>query len=130
MKLLYLSLLFLLTFVLQNAPDPIDKTAGLLKNGNIEELSKNFASTIYITIKGDENNYSSAQAKLILTNFFDQNPPQGVTILHRITSSSKYNYGVIILTTGGGVYRIAFSLKNNNGKFELTEMSIEAEKTK
>jgi len=130
MKLLYLSLLLLSPFVLQNTGDPIEKTAALLRNGNIGELSKYFAGTVDLTIKGEENNYSDVQAKLVLTNFFDQNPPQAIKILHRITSSAKYNYGVVILTTTNGTYRIAFSLKNNNGKFEMTEMRIEAEKAK
>lgn len=130
MKLLYLSLLFLLTFILQNTGDPIEKTAELLRNGNITELSKYFAATVDLTIKGEENSYSDAQAKLVLTNFFDKNPPQAVKILHRITSSAKYHYGVVILNTTNGTYRVAFSLKNNNGKFELTEMRIEDEKTK
>ncbi len=130
MKLLYLSLLFLLTFILQNTGDPIEKTAELLGNGNITELSKYFAATVDLTIKGEENSYSDAQAKLVLTNFFDKNPPQAVKILHRIASSAKYHYGVVILNTTNGIYRVAFSLKNNNGKFELTEMRIEDEKTK
>jgi hypothetical protein len=130
MKLLYLSLLLLSPFVLQNTGDAIEKTADLLRTGNIGELSKYFASNVDLTIKGQENNYSDAEAKVILTNFFDQNPPREIKILHRITSSVKFQYGVVILTTSNGIYRVAFSLKNNNGKFELTEMRIETEKTK
>ncbi len=130
MKLLYLTLLLLSPFVLQNTGDPIEKTAELLRNGNVGELSKFFASMVDITIKGEENNYSDVEAKTVLTNFFDQNPPQAVKALHRITSSAKFQYGVVILTTTNGAYRVAFSLKNNNGKFELTEMRIETEKAK
>ena len=130
MKLLYLSLLLLSPFVLQNTGDPIEKTAALLRNANIDELSKYFASTVDITIKGEENSYSDVESKVILTNFFAQNQPTTVKILHRITSSAMYQYGVVILTTNNGVYRVAFSLKNNKGKFELTEMRFEAEKAK
>jgi hypothetical protein len=130
MKLLYLSLLLLSSFVLQNTGDPIEKTADLLRTDNISELSKYFASNVDLTIKGQENNYSDTEAKVVLINFFDQNPPREVKILHRITSSAKYQYGVVILTTSNATYRVAFSLKNNNGKFELTEMRIETEKAK
>ena len=35
-----------------------------------------------------------------------------------------------MLNTSNGTYRIAFTLKNINGKFELNELRIEAEKTK
>ena len=130
MKLLYLSLLLFSPFVLQNTGDPIEKTAALLRNANISELSQYFALNIDLTIGGEENNYSNTQAKTILTNFFNENQPKTVKVLHRITSSDKFHYGVIIMTTANSTYRIAFSLKNNQGKFELTEMRIEPEKTK
>jgi Domain of unknown function (DUF4783) len=130
MKLLYLSLLLLSPFVLQNNGDPIEKTAALLRSANIDELSQYFASTVDITMKGEEASYPGAEAKVILANFFAQNQPKAVKILHRITSSAKFNYGVVILTTDNGVYRVAFSLKNNKGKFELTELRFEVEKAK
>jgi hypothetical protein len=130
MKLLYLCLLLLSPIVLQNTGDCIGETATLLRDANIGELSKYLASTVDITMKGEENNYSDAEAKVILANFFSQNQPRAVKILHRITSSAKYHYGVVILATSNGTYRVAFSLKNNKGKFELTEMRFEAEKAK
>jgi Domain of unknown function (DUF4783) len=120
----------LLSFVFANVEDPIDKTAELIKRGDIHELAKNFASTIELNIIGDENIYSSTQAELILTNFFKNNQPKSVKILHRISSNPNYHFAVLVLTTVNVVYRTSFSLKNINGQFELNELRIEIEKTK
>jgi hypothetical protein len=131
MKLLYLLLLILpLPFVFAIDTDPIDKTAELIKQGNIHELAKNFSSTIELTIMGEENNYSNTQAETALNDFFSQHQPQSVKILHRISSNPNFRFAVIILTTNNGVYRTSFSLKNVKDHFELTELRIEAQKTK
>ncbi|MDB5134644.1 MAG: hypothetical protein JWP37_1247 [Mucilaginibacter sp.] len=131
MKLLYLFLLMLpFSFVFADQADPIDITAELIKHGNIAGLSKNFASTVELTVLGEENIYSKEQAEQILTNFFKLNQPRSVSVLHRITSNPNYRFGVIIINTNNGVYRISFSLKNIKDHFELNELRIEAEKTK
>jgi hypothetical protein len=132
MKLLYLFLLMLpLSFVFAHTTDdPIDKTAELIRQGNVHELAKSFASSIELTLPEQENTYSSAQAEQILSNFFKQNQPQAVKILHRVTSNANYRFAVVLLTTNNGVFRTSFSLKSNGGKFELNELRIETEKTK
>ena len=131
MKRFYLLLLLLpLAFVSANEEDSIDTTAQFIKQGNIHELAKSFSPTIELTIMDEENVYSNAQAELILTNFFKRCQPKSFKMLHRITSNANYRFAVLILTTNNGVYRTSFSLKNNKGRFELSELRIEAEKTK
>ena len=131
MKLLYLFLLILpLPFVFANAVDPIDKTAGLIQQGDIHALSKDFSPTVELTIMGEGDVYSSAEAETKLNDFFTQHPPKSVKILHRICSNPNFRFGVLILTTNNGVYRTSFSLKSTNGRFELNELRIESQKTK
>jgi hypothetical protein len=131
MKLLYLFLLILpMPFALVVPEDIIDKTAELIKQGNVSELAKIFSPSVEMTILDQEDIYSTAQAELILANFFKHNPPKSIKILHRITSNANYRFAVLILTTNNGVYRTSFSLKNVNGRFELNELRIETEKTK
>jgi hypothetical protein len=119
---------FLFTFA--TPADVIDRTAELLKDGNSRELAASFSSTIEITILGENNVYSSAQAGQALTEFFKRCQPKSAKVLHRITSNAHYQYAVIILDTSNGNYRICVSLKGVNGKFEVNELRIEAEKTK
>ncbi|MDB5153672.1 MAG: hypothetical protein JWR54_2423 [Mucilaginibacter sp.] len=131
MRLLYLILLILpLSFVFAGPADIIDKTVELIKQGNANELAKSFSSTIELTVLDQENVYSNVQAEAILTNFFKNNQPKSVTILHRIASNPNYRFAVLILATNNGAYRISLSLKNVNGRFELNELRIETEKTK
>jgi hypothetical protein len=131
MKLLYLLLLIVPFWFISARPvDVIDKTAELIKQGDAHELAETFSPTVELTVMDDENTYSSAQAESILNNFFKRNSPKSVKILHRITSNANYRFAVIMLTTEGGTYRTSFSLKNVNGRFELNELRIEAEKTK
>jgi hypothetical protein len=130
MKLLYALLLLLTPFISHGEGDPIDKTAELIRSANIEELSKSFAPAIQVTIMDDENICSGAQAKILLGNFFKQNPPRSVKILHRIQSNPNYRFAVIILTTSNEVFRTSFSLKKTGDKFEMTEIRIETERSK
>ena len=131
MKWLYLFLLILpLCFLSADSTDIIDKTAELIKQGDIHELASSFSSTIELTVLDEGNVYSNAQAEQILTNFFKRNQPKSVKVLHRITSNANYRFAVLILATNNGVYRTSLSLKNVNGRFELNELRIETEKAK
>jgi len=128
MKVLYVFFLLLLSNVPQDIQDPIDKTAELLKNGNITELAKTFSPEVDLTILGNEDSYPAAKAEEILANFFRQNQPRSAKILHRITSNANYRFGVVLLTTSNGSYRVSFNLRNSGGHFEMNDIHIESEK--
>jgi hypothetical protein len=130
MKILYAFLLLPLTIAFTRAGDDIDRVAQLIGAANITGLSKDFAPVVDLTIMDNESESSAEVTKNLLTDFFDKHQPRAMRILHRITSSSKIHYGVVLVTTENGVYRIAFSLKNNNGHFQLTEFRIEQGKEK
>ncbi|MBS1529235.1 MAG: DUF4783 domain-containing protein [Bacteroidetes bacterium] len=128
MKIFYAFLLLVLITAFQRAGDDIDRTAQLIGSANISELAKDFAPVVDLTIMDNESQSSAAAAKNLLTVFFDKHQPRSMKILHRITSSPKFHYGVILLTTEDGMFRVAFSLKNNSGHFQLTELRIETSK--
>jgi len=131
MKLLYLPFLFIVTIAMSfSAADPIDKVATLIRQGNIAELSKSFADNVEVTILGNENVYSKPQAELIIDKFFAQNKPVTVKMLHKVNSNPNYRFGVLIVNTDKGVYRIAFTLKGTGSNLLLIEFRIETEKVK
>jgi hypothetical protein len=131
MKLIYLPSLILLFLLPGFAPaDPIDNVANLLKQGNTKELAKLFAPSIEISLMDDENIYSQAQATLILDKFFSRNKPKSIKLLHKVNSSANYRFGVFILTTDSGLYRVAFTLKGSDEKMNIIELRIENEKVK
>ena len=129
MKLLYVPILVLL-YLVSVAAGPIEKVAELMRQGNVAELTKLFAANVEITMQDDENLYSKTQAGLILDKFFSQNKPTSVKVLHKVNSSQNYIFGVIILNTQKGPYRIAVTLKQTGNTSELIEMRVETEKVK
>lgn len=131
MKLIYLSSFIILLMFPRMAPvDPIDNVANLIKEGNTRELSKLLATSVEISILDNENIYSQAQATLILDKFFSTNKPKSIKLLHKVNSSINYRLGVFILTTDSGLYRVAFTLKETDGKMAVIELRIESEKVK
>jgi len=64
MKILYVLFLLLpLSFVAANAQESIEKTAELLKTGNIGELTKDFAPTVEVTVNGNDESYRQKRQK-------------------------------------------------------------------
>jgi hypothetical protein len=127
MKLKYLpSFMFLLLLPFVSTADTIDNVANLLKAGNTRELSKLFANNVEITIMEEENVYSQSQATVILDKFFAKNKPKGIKLLHKVNSGGNYHFGVYILNTDKGEFRVAITLKDTN----VVELKIEDEKVK
>lgn len=129
MKFLYMPIVVLF-YLVPTVAGPIDKVAGLIRQGNVAELTKLFAANVEMTIQDEESLYSKTQAGLILDKFFSQNKPVSVKVLHKINSSQNYVFGVIILNTQKGPYRIAVTLKQTGTTSQLIEMRIETEKVK
>lgn len=131
MKLPYLLLLSVLCLVpVILFADPIEKVASLIKQNDVHELAGMFAPSIEISILNEENVYSRTQAEIVLNKFFNENKPKSIKLLHKVNSNPNYNFGVIIMYTDKGAYRIAYTLKQTEGKLELIEMRIETEKVK
>ena len=110
--------------------DPIDKVTELLGQGNITELSKLFAPDVEITLMNDEDTYSKLQATAVLTRFFNQHKPRQIKLLHKVNSNKKFLFGVALLTSTNGIYRIAYMLSETNNRVLIIELRIEMEKTK
>jgi hypothetical protein len=129
MKLRYLPILLLYLIPTFSVAGPIDKIAELIKQGKAHELAAYFASTIDVTILENSNAYSKTQAEIILEKFFKENKPLSVKLIHRIGSNPNYKFGVLVLTTDKGKYRVAFTLKDPDKAMTMIELRIESEKT-
>jgi len=131
MKLLYLpSLFILLLFSAPAQADPIDNVAGLIRQGNTQQLVQLFSSNVDLAVMDDENSYSNTQAGIILDKFFAANKPRSVKVLHKVNSNPNYLFAVLFLTTDKGVYRVAYTLNKRDGAMKIIELRIESEKTK
>jgi hypothetical protein len=131
MKLIRLPLLsFLFIFLTAFQSDRIDNIAGFIRQGNTPEIIKLCASTVEMTAMGQEDTYSKRQVEEELNKFFSKNKPQHVQLLHKVNSNQKFLFGVVILKSTGGTYRIAYTLNETEGAMKIIELRIEAEKTK
>jgi hypothetical protein len=110
--------------------DPVDKTVQLLKQNNWTELYKSFANRIDLTILDESDIYAKEQAIVILNNFFAKNQPFTVKLIHQVDSNPDYRFAVVMMSGKEGNFRTSFSIRNNNGTFQINELHIEAEKIK
>jgi len=130
MKLLYLPLFALLLFPVSPA-DTVDTVAQLLGKGAVHEIAKLFPAEVEIGLPGtDQDTHNKAAAESLLEKFFAQNKPTGSKLLHKINNDGSFQYGVVILSTTKGPYRVSFNLKSENGTVQLTKLLIETEKVK
>ncbi len=122
------TILFLMLFKLSFAFDIIDDVANNFKSGDVKAISQYFGSTVELSVLDQENIYSASQAGLILKEFFSKHPPIGVKVIHKVVSNANYKFGVIMLSTSKGNYRVSYELKNTAGKFTVSEIRIEENK--
>lgn len=129
-KLVLMPLLFMLYLPLSVfADDDIGIVAALFKQSNAAKLSGHFAANVDISILKKDNVYSRAQAEMVMKGFFADNKIREVKVLHKVNTSNTYKFGVLLLSTDKGNYRVSVTLNNVKGTMLIIELRIEAEKT-
>lgn len=114
---------FLFTSLNSNAQIP-DEIIISLKTGNAKVLSNYFNDNVELVVLDNDNVYSKAQAKQIVSNFFESFTPESFNVIHQGgKEGSKYVIGN--LKTNNGSFRIYFLLKTNNGKDYIHQFRIE-----
>ncbi|MCC8408937.1 DUF4783 domain-containing protein [Mucilaginibacter sp. UR6-1] len=108
--------------------DQIDGIAELFKQANATELTKKLAPVLDVSILKKEETYSNTQAGIILSKFFTQNKPKSVKVLHRVNTSNTYRFGVLLLVTDKGTFRVSLTLNSVKGELQIIDLRIEAEK--
>jgi len=95
-----------------------------LRTGNAKVLSGYFNDNVELVVLDNDNVYSKAQAKQIVSNFFNSFTPESFNVIHQGgKEGSKYVIGN--LKTSNGNFRIYFLLKNSNGKDYIHQLRIE-----
>ncbi|MFW5822320.1 MAG: DUF4783 domain-containing protein [Tangfeifania sp.] len=95
-----------------------------LKTGNAKVLSEYFNRNIELVVLENDNVYSKAQAKQIVSNFFRKYSPESFTVIHQggkdVAKSVIGN-----LVTSNGNFRVYFLLKKNEEKDYIHQLRIE-----
>jgi len=108
--------------------DIVDTLSGLFKSANSKEISKNFSSSVELTINEEEDVYPKAQAEQIIREFFTKNPPVSSAVVHLINTNPNYRFGILAMGTKNGKFRVAITLKKTGNTFFITELRIEPDK--
>lgn len=112
-----------------NAQDIYNEIALAIQSGNSKEVSKFFQKNVELTIIDKEDMYSSAQAEVILKDFFAKNPPVSFKLIHQGQSNEGSKYGIgNYVTKTSKQFRTYFYIKQVSGKFFIHELRFEEEK--
>jgi hypothetical protein len=105
--------LIMVSFTTQ--PSSLDDVIVALKDGKASELGKFMDDNVEISLPDKSNNYSKAQAVLILKDFFDNNEVKSFEVKHKGDQNGD-QYCVGTLQTKSGNYRTTVFMKTKTGK--------------
>src|SRR5215510_4048076 len=98
-----------------NQASNLDNVIDALKDGKASEIGKYLDENVEISLPDKSNNYSKAQAVLILKDFFDNNEVKTFEVKHRGDQNGG-EYCVGTLQTKSGNYRTTVFMKTKTGK--------------
>ncbi len=116
------SVLLLTAFTAQKG---IDEVIGALRSGNSAQLSNFFDESVEITLPDKSDNYSKAQAQLIVKDFFGNNGVKGFELKHKGDSPGGH-FCIGTLQTNAGNYRTNVFMKVKNGREVVKEIRFQS----
>jgi hypothetical protein len=121
------ALLSLQLFAAYGQTDAIDQVKETIKAGSAKELSKYLYQTIDVTIDGNLQSYSKAQAEFVFRDFFKQHPPAEFSIIHQGSSKGGQPFAIGQYKSGAETYRVFMKIKSANNEQLLHEISFSKE---
>jgi phosphoribosylformylglycinamidine (FGAM) synthase PurS component len=103
----------------------IDQVIGALRSGNVTELSKYIEDNIEITLPDKSDNYSKAQASLILKDFFANTIVKNFDVKHK-GDGPNGQFCVGTLVTKNGNYRTNVFMKQKGNKEFVKEIRFQS----
>jgi hypothetical protein len=102
----------------------IDEVVNGLSKGSASEISKYIDDNVEISLPGKSNNYSKAQAVMILKDFFTNNGVTGFEVKHKGENNGN-QYCIGTLLTRSGNYRTTVYMKTKNGRQLVRELRFQ-----
>ncbi len=101
----------------------LDDVISALRSGNATELAKYVDDNIEITLPDKSDNYSRAQALMILQDFFANNGVRTFEVKHKGDNGGN-QFCIGTLHTKAGSYRTIIFMKSKNGKQLVKQMKF------
>jgi hypothetical protein len=123
MKKLSAATLLFFTLTLAANAEIFEEISQGIRSGDVRMLSKNFNSSIDLTIASQENTYSKAQAEQVLRDFFSTNKPVTFNIIHQGLSKEGAKYAIGQLSTSSGKsFRVYLYVKQVGNAYLVNEL--------
>jgi hypothetical protein len=106
--------------------DGIDEVINALRSGNAVELAKNFDENVELSFPDKSDNFSKAQAQLIIKDFFANNGVKSFDLKHKGDSPGGGHFCIGTLQTNAGNFRTNVFMKIKNGKEVVKEIRFQA----
>jgi len=103
----------------------LDEVIGAIKGGNANGMGKYMDENVEITLPDKSNNYSKAQAVLVLKDFFDNNVVKTFDVKHKGDQNGGH-FCVGTLQTKSGNYRTTIFMKTITGKDYVKTLRFQA----
>jgi hypothetical protein len=95
-----------------------------LQAGSSSDIARYFDDNVELTIPGKSDNYSKAQAQVILKDFFSNNSVKGFELKHKGESPGGH-FCSGTLQTGGGNFRTNVFMKIRNNSEVVREIQFQ-----
>lgn len=99
----------------------------VLKTGNAKEVSQYLSPSVDISVDGNLNTYSKAQAEFVLRDFFKKHPPADFNILHSGGSKGGQQYAIGRYQSNGESYNLMVRVKEVSGQNLIHELTFQKE---
>lgn len=111
---------------MQNGPltPPFDKIAVAIEKGNAADLAAHFDKNVELTLPGNEGIFSKSQAEQLIKGFFVKFKPESFKMMHRGGSEKTAMYGIGVMTSSKGKFRLYIFVKKVNGKYLIQQLKV------
>jgi Domain of unknown function (DUF4783) len=101
----------------------IDDVVAALRSANAAQVAKYFDNTVEMALPGKSNNFSKAQAEVVLKDFLANNPVKDIVAIHKgENSGNQYYIGTLVTKTGN--YRTTIYMKQRGDAQVLQELKF------
>jgi hypothetical protein len=107
--------------------DVITQVKETIKAGSAKELSRYLHNTVDVTLEGNVQSYSKAQAEFVLRDFFKQHPPNEVNIIHQGSSKGGQPFAILQYKSGQETFRLFMKIKSNGNSQLLDDIRFTKE---
>ena len=121
------TLFFLSLLVVASAfkpPSGLDDVISALRSGNANEVAKYVDENVELSLPDKSDNYSKAQAVMILKDFFATNVVTGFETKHTGDNSGN-QFCIGTLHTKSGDFRTTVFMKTRNGRQSVKEIKFQ-----